>query len=60
MHQQIEDTDEALGWLVHNGFLIRVSPEWTEAVYKLNQQNRPEAERFLSQKKTRVRKPHRN
>jgi hypothetical protein len=59
VHRQIEDTDEALGWLVSNGFLLRVSPTFTEAVYQLNQQNRPEAERFLckSQKK-RVQKAH--
>ena len=58
VHRQIEDTDEALGWLVRNGFLVRVSPAFTEAVYQLNQESRPEAERFLS--KTRKRTPKRH
>jgi len=48
VHRQIEDTEEALGWLVAHGFLVKVSPMWTEAVYQLNQDNRSEAERFLS------------
>lgn len=60
VHRQIEDTDEALGWLVRNSFLVRVSPAWTEAVYQLNQENRPEAERFLSKNKKRAQKAHRN
>jgi hypothetical protein len=58
VHRQIEDTDEALGWLVRNGFLVRVSPVFTEAVYQLNQENRPEAERFLSKNKKRATKRH--
>jgi hypothetical protein len=55
VHRQIEDTDLALGWLVRNGYLVRVSPMFTEAVYQLNQENRPEAERFLSKKQARKR-----
>lgn len=58
VHQQIEDTDEALGWLVRNGFLVKVSPAFTEAVYQLNQENRPEAERFLNKNKKRAAKRH--
>jgi hypothetical protein len=60
VHRQIEDTDEALEWLVRNGFLVRVSPAWSEAVYQLNPKNRPEAERFLSKSTKRMRKPPRN
>ena len=57
VHRQIEDADQALGWLVTNGYLMIISPTWTEAVYQLNQRNRPEAERFLSKKK-RTQKAH--
>jgi len=58
VHWQIEETDEALGWLVSNGYLMRISPAWTEAIYQLNQQNRPEAERFLGTNKKRAQKAH--
>ncbi len=50
MHRQLEDTDQALGWLVHRGLLVRVSSAWTEAVYQLNQENRSEAVRLLHTK----------
>ena len=48
VHRQVEETDAALGWLVQHGYLMKVSPEFTEAVYRLNLENRSEAERFLS------------
>jgi hypothetical protein len=47
VHRQLEDTDQALGWLVRQGFLVRVSSTWTEAVYQLNQENRSDAEQLL-------------
>jgi hypothetical protein len=59
VHRQLADTDQALGWLVRHGYLLRVSSEWTEVVYQLNEKNRTEAERFMSKPK-RARKPHRN
>ena len=51
VHRQLEDTDQALGWLVRRGFLVRFSSAWTGAVYKLNQENRSEAERLLAKTK---------
>jgi hypothetical protein len=60
VHRQLEDTDQALGWLVRRGFLVRVSSAWTEAVYKLNQENRSEAEQFLGKTKKGERKSRRH
>jgi hypothetical protein len=47
VHRQVEDTDAALGWLVKQGFLTRVSPQWTEPVYKLNPDSRSRADEYL-------------
>jgi len=60
VHRQLEDTDEALGWLVRRGFLVRVSFAWTEAVYQLNPENRSEAERLLGKAKKGGRKSRRH
>lgn len=51
VHRQLAETDQALGWLVRHGYLVRVSSEWTKAVYQLNETNRREAERFMSKPK---------
>jgi hypothetical protein len=51
VHRELEDTDLALGWLVNNGFLVKVSSQWTEAVYQLNESNRGDAEQFVTPKK---------
>ncbi len=59
VHRQLADTDQALGWLVRHNYLVRVSSEWTEAVYQLNEENRTEAERFMGQPK-KARKSRRN
>lgn len=49
VHRQLENTDQALNWLVRRGFLVKVSSEWTESVYQLNDVNRSTAERFVSE-----------
>jgi len=49
VHRQLENTDQALDWLVGRGFLVKVSSEWTESVYQLNDVNRSTAERFVSE-----------
>jgi hypothetical protein len=49
VHRQLENTDQALNWLVRHGFLVKVSSEWTESVYQLNDVNRSTAERFVSE-----------
>lgn len=51
VHRQLEDTDQALEWLVSQGFLVKVSSDWAEAVYQLNEQNRSEAQRFMGKLK---------
>ena len=57
VHRQLEDTDQALEWLVQHNFLVRVASAWTEAVYKLNEETRSEAEHFLGKTKKGGRKP---
>jgi len=49
VHRQLENTDQALNWLVRRGFLVKVSSEWTESVYQLNDVNRSIAERFVGE-----------
>jgi hypothetical protein len=56
VHRQLEDTDLALGWLVSHGFLVKVSSQWTEAVYRLNEGNRGDAEQFITESKKGKRK----
>jgi hypothetical protein len=51
VHRELEDTDVALGWLVHHGFLVKASSLWTEAVYRLNESNRGDAEQFVTNEK---------
>jgi hypothetical protein len=58
VHRELESTDKALNWLVHHGFLMKVSSEWTESVYQLNEVNRSAAQRFMSES-TKPRKPRR-
>jgi|SRR3984885_6581203 hypothetical protein len=50
VHRELENTDRALGWLVTHGYLVRLSSPWTGSVYRLNEENRPEAERFMGVK----------
>lgn len=47
MQRELEETDDALHWLVRRGFVTKLSTTWTEAVYRLNEKNRAKAERFL-------------
>jgi hypothetical protein len=49
VHRELENTDQALNWLVRRGFLVKVSSEWTGSVYQLNDVNRSMAERFVSE-----------
>jgi hypothetical protein len=56
VRRQVDATDAALQWLVKYGFLIRVSPCFTEPVYRLNAQKRGEAEQFLNSERKRARK----
>jgi hypothetical protein len=58
VHRELENTDKALNWLVHHGFLMKVSSEWTESVYQLNEENRSAAQRFMGES-TKTRKPRR-
>ena len=56
VHRQLDSTDQALNWLVRHGFLMKVSSEWTESVYQLNDVNRSTALRFMSES-TKTRTP---
>jgi N-acetylglucosamine kinase-like BadF-type ATPase len=47
VQRELEETDDALHWLVRRGFVTKLSPAWSEAVYRLNERNRAKAERFL-------------
>jgi hypothetical protein len=42
--------------LVSHGFLVKVSSQWTEAVYRLNEGNRGDAEQFITESKKGKRK----
>jgi hypothetical protein len=56
----LQETSEALDWLVEHNFLLRVDSPSTEACYGLNAANRPKAKEFLrksqKQKKGTIRK----
>jgi hypothetical protein len=56
VHRQVEDTDAALEWLVKQGFLTRVSPQWTEPVYRLNPDSYSRADEYLRRGKKRAQK----
>ena len=60
IHLHLQETSEALDWLVEHKFLLRVDSPSTEACYGLNAANRPKAEEFLrksqKQKKRTIRK----
>ncbi len=59
VHRQIQETGLALEWLVQNGLLVKTDSAWTEAVYRLNEEKRAEAEQLLSEFKKGGRKPRR-
>ena len=47
----IDDTKQALDWLVTEGYLNRVSTPYTEPIYQLNQDERARAKEFLNKRK---------
>lgn len=47
----VAETEQALNWLVSEGYLTRVSTPYTEPVYELNRDERGRAEEFLTQTK---------
>jgi hypothetical protein len=47
IHMQLQETGEALDWLVQHDFLLRIDSPSTEPCYGLNAANRPSAEEFI-------------
>ncbi|HUY13343.1 MAG TPA: hypothetical protein VMX16_06900 [Terriglobia bacterium] len=47
IHRTIEETDRALEWLVEKGFLVKLSPPGSGAIFSLNFQNLGRAESFV-------------
>lgn len=48
----VAETEQALDWLVSEGYLIRLSTPYTEPIYKLNRDEQARAKEFLAQAKT--------
>ena len=48
----VAETEQALDWLVSEGYLTRVSTPYTEPIYELNRDERARAKEFLTQTKT--------
>ncbi len=48
IHRSIEETDHAVEWLVERGFLIKLSPVGSNAIFSLNFENLGLAESFVS------------
>ncbi|MGH9431529.1 MAG: hypothetical protein ACRD3T_08285 [Terriglobia bacterium] len=49
IHRSIEETDLALEWLVEQGFLVKLSPPGSNAIFCLNLQNLGPAESFVAE-----------
>ena len=58
--RSLEETGEALEWLVKHGFLIRVSATGLAPLFRLNVTERAKAESFLAESADRPALPHRN
>lgn len=50
VQQRVAETEEALGWLVDNGYLVRRARETGPPVYMLNPNRRADAERLLGRR----------
>jgi hypothetical protein len=47
IHNHLQETSEALDWLVKRDFLRKMDSPSTESCYGLNVENRPKAEEFI-------------
>jgi hypothetical protein len=47
IHQTLEETRDALEWLVSEGYLISDSTTGSERIFRLNKDKRKEAEQYL-------------
>jgi hypothetical protein len=47
IHNHLQETSEALDWLVKLDFLLKIDSPSTESCYGLNVANRPKAEEFI-------------
>ena len=48
VYRDVEDTSKALDWLVHQGFLDRVSRTGSGSIFQLRSEQRAEAEAFMA------------
>ncbi|HUI43965.1 MAG TPA: hypothetical protein VL523_18535 [Terriglobia bacterium] len=48
VHRDVEETSRALDWLVQEGYLDRVSPTGSNAIFQLRSDQRAVAEAFLA------------
>lgn len=49
VHRSVEETRDALEWLVSRGILLKLIPAGREAVFCLNREKKTEAETLLSE-----------
>lgn len=47
IYSNVEETNQALEWLVRQGFLLKVSRSGSGVIFRLNQETRVRAESFL-------------
>ena len=47
IHQTLEETSDALEWLVSEGYLISDSTTSSERIFRLNKDKRTEAEQYM-------------
>jgi len=55
VQRHVDETHQALSWLVAQGFLRELSSPGTGPIFSLNAERRNEAERFLSSAPSRAR-----
>lgn len=48
IHRDVEEVDQALAWLVAEGFLVRESVRGSETIFRLNPRKATEAQRLLA------------
>ncbi len=48
VHRSVEEVDQALGWLVAEGLLLKESAEGSDAIFRLNVDKRAQAQRLLA------------
>ena len=48
IYETMQTTEEALEWLVREGFLVKESKPWHGDIYRLNVQKQGEANTFIS------------